>query len=389
MAAPPVYTYELRDLKTNTLFEEVPMEDVSFSKVLNDTGSFSGTIQLPQFNSLGQLRDMYEITTPAHTAVYVFRDSRPSWGGIVWTTGYDSESGKLTLGAADWWSYFDHRRVLPVLAAEAYTDTTVIAELSTVYDNVDQNEIARQLVAQAQAHTGGTIGIVTDTTTSGFLRDRAYPGFSTTPLGDVLRNLTGIIDGPDIRFDVGPAGADGKPVRRMMIGDPVLGQQGAPWVWEYGGAILSYQWPRDATRMRTRSFAIGEGSDKLTPIGAYQDADRYADGWPLLEGDSSYDRTSGDTGTLGAHAQADQESVGLPVVLPTIVVRGDHDPAISDVSPGDDGRVIIRDWYHGFAPPNGTRGLDTRARIVRLDVKPTADGESVTYTMAPLLEGGF
>lgn len=382
----PVYTYEIRDLASNALLETVPLRDTSFTKVLNDTSSFSGSLPLPLYNSLGQLREAYELTTPAHTCVYVYRDTKPVWGGVIWTSNYDSEQGQVQIGAADWWSLLDHRKILPVLAAQAFTDTAFVAQLKTTYSSTDQNEIARQLLTQAQAHTGGNLGIVASTMNSGILRDRTYPGFSMTSLGDALRNLAGVIDGPDIRFDVGAAGVDGKPVRLMLIGTPRLGQEGSEHVWEYGANIQSYTWPRDATRMRTRSFAVGEGSDEGTPIGVFEDTGLYANGWTLLEDDSSYDRTSGATSTLIDHAQADQELGGLPVVLPQLRVRGDVAPTVAELSPGDDGRVVINDHFHGYAPPAGNRGLDTYMRLVHMDVKPTEAGELATLTMAPMLE---
>lgn len=379
----PVYTYEIRDLRTNVLMETVPLVDVSFEKVLCDSGTFKGALPLPLYTSQGALREAYELTMPAHTCVYVYRGTQPIWGGVIWTSSYDSETGKVALGAADWWSLLDHRKILPLLPANAFTDTSVLAKISTVYTGLDQNAIARNLLTQAQL-TVGDLGIVADAGNSGFTRTRTYPGYSTTPLGDELRNLSRDLDGPDIRFDVDPAGADGKPVRRMLLGNPKLGQVGAPWVWEYGGNVKSYVWPRDATRMRTRSFAIGEGSDKNTPIGVAEDVNLYALGWPKLEDDTTYSRVQGDTGTLINHAVADQAVNRLPVTLPTIVVRGELPPTVAEVSPGDDGRLLIEDEFHGYAPPRGSRGLDARMRIVKMKVTVSAE-ELATYTMAPLL----
>jgi hypothetical protein len=384
----PVYTYEVRDLATNVLLEEMPFDGVTYTKALNDTSSFSGTLALPLLDSLGGLRDAYELTTPAHTCVYVYRDARPVWGGVIWTTTYDSNTGKLNVGAADWWSLLDHRKILPLLGPTAFTDTSVVAQLATTFTGADQNAIARGLLAQAQAHTGGNIGIVASTVDSGIYRDRTYPGFSMTSLGDALRNLSQVIDGPDIRFDVAVelTGA-GAPIRQMLLGDPQLGAVDSGHVWEYGGNVSSYSWPRDGTRMRRRSFAVGEGSDKLTPIGVYEDTSLYANGWPLLEDDTSYDRTSGTTDTLPDHARADQQLGHLPVALPMLVVKGEAFPTVAEITPGDDGRVIINDHYLGYSAPNGNRGLDARMRLIRMEVRPTDTGEAATLTMAPMLEG--
>ncbi|MFC6094728.1 hypothetical protein [Saccharothrix lopnurensis] len=377
--AQAVYTYELRDLRTNLLLATVPLLDVQFSKVLNDTSSLQGTLPLPLFNSLGQRREVFELTTPAHTCVYAYRDNTPVWGGIIWTTDYDSEANAITIGAADWWSYLDHRKILPVLTGAAFSITDHIGQLAVGY-TAQYSAIARQLLALAQAHTGGDLGIVATTGDYGSTHERTYPGYSMTPLGDQLRNLTENLNGPDLRFDVGPVDEQGRPTRRMLIGTPDLGAVD-DHVWEWGGNLLRYKWPRDATKMRSRSFAIGEGSDRATPIGAYEEPGLYALGWPLLEDDTGYDRTTG-SATLIDNAQADQQVLRLPVVLPTFVVNGAAYPTITEVSPGDRGRLLIRDDYHGYQP-----GLDTTARVVQLEVTPESEtGEEIAITAEPQVE---
>lgn len=377
--ATPVYTYEIRDLATNLLMATVPLTQVTFNKVLNDTSSLQGTLPLPLFNSLGQRRETFELTTPGHTCVYAYRDNTAVWGGIIWTTDYNSEANEIVIGAADWWSYFDHRKILPVLTGAAFASTDVVAQLAVGY-TAQYSAIARELLALAQSHTGGDIGVVATAADYGDPHSRTYTGYSMTPLGDQWRNLSGNLDGPDLRFDVGPVDEQGRPARLMLIGTPDLGLAADHDV-EWGGNLLSYTWPRDATKMRTRSFAIGEGSDKLTPIGVSEEDDLYALGWPLLEDDTSYDRTTG-SDRLIDNAGADQQLLRLPVVLPTLTITGTAHPTITEISPGDTTRVIIRDDYHGYTP-----GLDTRARIVQIDVTPDGDtGEELALTAAPQLE---
>lgn len=370
----PVYTYAIADLRTNTLLEEIPLTSVRFNKPLNGSGRFSATWKLDERS--GHLNP-HDLTMPTRRVIYAFRDSRPMWGGVIWSRAYDSERDTVEIGAGEFWSYFDHRKVLPLVPANP--TLTTVAGLSTTYDNVDQNEIARQLVTQAQAHTGGDIKIELDTTVSNTLRDRTYNGYDLTDVGEALRNLAGVIDGPDMVFDVIPS-ATGAPRRILRIGTPWLGQQGSSHVWELGGNAIRYTWPTDGTRMATRAYATGEGVDLGTPIAVHEQPERYDQGFPLLEVEHNYSGAEGES-TLAGHAEADQQAARMPVVLPTIEVRGDIPPTAADINRGDDGWLVVPpDRFH-------RNGFEGAVRVIDMEFAPSIDAERVTLTLAPLLDG--
>lgn len=377
------WTCWLADLRTGVITAEIPLAGAKPSKKLNASGTVSGTWDLSASWRGG---DPYTLTRPARTALYLLRDGRPWWGGVLWTSRYDSDSNQISLGAADFWSYFDHRKVLPTLPAGPAA--TYVAVQSTAYTAVEQNQIARNLVTLAQSHTGGDIGIQMDATSSGVVRDRTYFGYDLTDVGSALANLSQVEGGPDMLFDVLPdLDSNGRVVRVLRLGTPTLGQQGAPHVFEAGGNLLRYTWPSDGTRTATRTFAVGDGMDLGRLIAVAEDTTRYDDGWPLLETDVSYSTVS-ETATLQGHADADLAAAKLPVVLPTLDVRGDGrntlgrvvGPAVGDYAPGDEARVVIADRFF-------SHGLDTTMRIVGIEVDPGYDGiEKATLTMNPLLD---
>ncbi|ANZ35526.1 hypothetical protein BBK82_04960 [Lentzea guizhouensis] len=374
----PVYRYQIADLATNRILEDVRLTGVSFNKPLNGSGRFDATWKL---GAKTRHLDAYDLTMPTRRCIYAWRDDRPMWGGIIWTRKYSSTSQTVTIGAGEWWSYFDHRAVLPLLpASPGIFDLAGLAAPS--YAGIDQNQIARNLVALAQSHTGGDIGIRLDldTTTSGQLRDRTYPPYKLSNAGEMLRNLTGVIGGQDMVFDVAASSTGAAaPDRVLLQGTPWLGQQGSSHVWELTGSATSYEWDSDGTRMATRAYAVGEGVDLGTPIAVSEDSSKYAIGFPLLELDTSYD--GDDPDVLGAHAQGDQEAARLPVVLPRFVVRGDVPPTAADVSRGDDGRLIIPagDLFH-------RRGWDGPVRVVDIKYSPSASAERLEITAAPMLD---
>jgi hypothetical protein len=375
MATAPVYTYLLADLATNHILEEISLTNVSFNKPLNDCGTFNGTWKLGEKTAH---LDPYDLSMPCRRVVYAFRDDRPMWGGIIWTRGYDSNTQTVAIGAGDWWSYFDHRKVLPTFTPDG--TLTQVAGLSVTYSATDQNAIARALVAAAQAHTGGNILVTpADTNTSGQLRDRTYNGYNLTELGDALTNLCNVINGPDIVFDVLPS-TTGAPRRVVRVGTPMLGQQGSSHRWEVGGNVTLYGWPSDGTRMGTRAFAAGQGVELGLPVAVSEDTSKYAGGFPLLENESQYSSAE-DADTLNSHAQADQEAARMPVVLPKLAVRGDTPPTAAEVDRGDDGWLIIPpDLFH-------KHGWEGPVRVVDMTFAPGANAERVELTMAPLLDG--
>jgi hypothetical protein len=388
----PIYTYEVADLRTGVRLGDLPLTGVRYSKRLNDSGSLTGQFQIESRNAVKrQVEDAYDWTTPAKRSLTVYRDERPVWGGIIWTSNYSSKQGTVSVGAGDYWSYFDHRMVLPVLALTPRTGENhkapsldYIATRLTTYTAVDQNLLARNLVALAQAHTGGSLGIVMDASLSGITRDRVYEGHQLIVVGEALRQLAGVLDGPDMLFDVTGADAQGRPIRSLLQGDPYLGTQGSTHVFEYGANLIDYGWPRDGTSMATRQLATGDGMAEGAPITVSEDTVAYTaagGGWPLLEGEQQFTGVLEES-TLQDHADGQQAARRRPVVLPRIVVRGDMSPTVGEWQIGDDATAVISDdWF--------LHGVEAPVRIIGADVSPggTEDGtELVELTVSPLLD---
>jgi|GEM_PF-1335408 len=367
-ATSPEWTYLVGDLRSGLIAGELPLYNVRMSKTLGESGTVNASLLVS-----GAVRgDLYQLTTPARTALYALRGDRVWWGGIIWTRRYNSQSGMLDVGGADWWSYFNHRKVLPVLnpGDEVSTRVTEFAG--------DQNQIARDLVAQAQSHTGGDIGVQLDGSLSGVERSRTYYGYELNSVGDALTALQNVEGGPDMMFDCAPTlDGQGRPVRLLRIGAPTLGQLGTAHVLEYGGNVAGYSWQSDGARMATRWFAVGAGMDYSQLTAWAQNESRHADGWPLLEGESNYS-TVESLSTLQGHAEADLWAARLPVALASMDMVPGKSPGVGEISPGDDARVVIDDDFF-------RAGLDTRMRVVSITVSP-GEVEKATLTMGALTE---
>lgn len=371
---PPVWSYLVADLRTNAILDEIPIAGVSWYKQINDSGTLTASWQL----AVNDIRDANILTTPARTAIYAVRDGAPLWGGLIWTRVYSSKTQTVQIGCGDFGTYFDHRKVVPLLGAVG-ADTHIVGGLSVTYTATEQNEIARQLVALAQSHTGGDIGIQFDTSSSGTTRDRTYFGYELNGTLDMLKLMAGLQDGCDFMFDVTPGVNTDRPNRVLLLGDPQLGQIGSPHRWEVGGNVLDYEWPSDGTAMATREYSLGDGIEQAALIAVAEDFSRYVNGWPVLEDETSYTTVSDDD-TLNQHAASDLVARRLPIVLPKLTVDPTRPPFLGEYNVGDEGQLAIQDaWFRD--------GIDTTIRIVRQDVSPDgSDGETTTLTCAPTLE---
>ncbi len=376
------WTYQLADLRTGAVTADIELTGVRISQRLNAAGTMNGTWVVPRTWAAGS---PYVLTTPARTMGIALRDGRPMWAGPLWTRRPNPERQSIELGFSDFWSLFDSRFVLPPFTPDG--TTSQVSGLGTGFAQVEQNTIVRQLLAQAQEHVGGDLGIIADTVDSGILRDRTYAGHELVDVGTALKQLAEVIDGPDLMFSVSPElDANGRVVKILRIGNPRLGQEGSPHVFELGANALSYTWGSDGTRMVTRAFASGEGIEAGQLIAVAELDTRYSDGWPLLEAETSFNTVSQDS-TLQEHADAELRRNWLPVVTPTITLDASGRdasgqkvfPAAGEVSCGDQVRVVLRDWF--FA----SGGIDTVCRVVAIDYEPEGV-EQMVLTLNPVLD---
>jgi hypothetical protein len=368
---PTRYTYYTADLTTGAITDELPLYDVTFSTELNEAGEFRA--RLPLGDPRITVHRPRELTEPGRAALYVERDGVLVWGGAIWTVKYTSADQHLEIAAAGFLSYFDHRRVLP---ADFDPGTTDLAAVTVSFTDLDQSDIARALVAIAEAHPGGDIQVRPESTApSGITRTLAYPGGGLKSTGEALRELASLEDGPDFLIDVA-YGTDGRPMRRLRVGTPHLGQQGTPHVWEYGANLTGYTWPVDGASTASRVFALGEQGETSQLVAVAEDR---TTGRPLTETEVSYVHLT-DANLLRSQARSALTAVSAPVVLPELTVRADLEPVLGSYQVGDDATVVIKDVFF----PEGTQ-FDVR--ITGIEVTPGNDAgeEQVRLTVTPTM----
>ena len=123
------YRYFVCDLMTNDVLAEIPFKSVSYSKTLNDAGSFSGDVPM---NADTYNLSLYENTMPGRTALYVVRNGVCVWGGIIWGRTYSLIDKIVSVGAAEFTSYFSRRVLWKTWNSDYQASATVSSGVATV-----------------------------------------------------------------------------------------------------------------------------------------------------------------------------------------------------------------------------------------------------------------
>lgn len=357
MIAPP-YRLVFCDLRSDQVLDALPVQGLSIDDFIGKTGSLRGTVPIPNAKVAERAR---RALAPGRTGVWVERGREIWWGGVLWTTSLSSDSRGflgVEVQCGGWESYLYRRQL---------HDTQEAIQ-------VDQLDIVRGLVDYVQNTPGGNIGITYDSHTSGVLRDRTYLRYDLPAIGDLIDDLAAVENGFEWRIS-SYRDTDGRRVKRLQLGYPIIRTGTADIVLDHPGAVLSYAWPTDATgkanawQSRGASINQNQAADSYPLMSELLVADDdIAAGWPRLDGTSDYTTVERQT-TLDGHARADWTAARSPVTIPEVEVLlgGNVTPALL----GATVRVRIRDLWHPDV-------LDARYRVVGMAITPPERGRPET-----------
>lgn len=335
-----VYTYTTANILTGQVIEEIPFDNVRWSKVLNGPGGFSGSIDSRHPKAVRE--NLY----PGKRFLYVLRNGVPVWAGIIWVARFDN--GNIQVAAQGIWSYFRHRRI----------------RIDKLYEQEDQLYIARDLLDYAQSATlnpGGDIGVVVGSETAGIDRDRNYYGFERKPIGEAIEQLAAVENGFDFSIETTESG--GAYTHTFVPEFPYRGRR-TSWTWEVGVHCDLHSWEIDADRMANRMDALGAGDGESMLIATATNATLLSE-FPLLDDTTSY-RDVIYEDTLQEHADAWLIRRQLPLGMPSITLRSTPETKIGSFIEGDEVQVTKID---------GWSELDGWYRIIGYEVQVSEEGD--------------
>ena len=359
------YRYLFADLVTNQILAELPITGVSFTQQLNTAGTFTGHLLLSGVNAAGL--NVANGTIPGRTAIYVDRNGKLVWGGILWNREYSSITQTLTFQAREFLSYFERRRI-----------TT-----TKVYTNVDQVQVALGIVSDSQGVPGGNIQLLynqdpASSNSSGILVSRTYYGYEYKTVLAAVQDLAKQTQGFDFEIDVYYDG-NTNPAKSFNIYYPKMGTMysstnAAAPVFQLPGNIVEYIYPEDASIAANTIYALGAGSNEGKLIQTATDSTKVSTGWPLLEDQANYSDIT-DSTLLSGLAAGQITAVSYPPTTLRVVAPPSTNPEFGSYKVGDEIRIIIND--NRFPT-----GLNAIYRLVALSVAPGEDGpERVTLTL--------
>jgi hypothetical protein len=346
------YRIRFANLFTDALLDEFPLTGVSLEARIGVAGAMSGQIPIAR-GDIATGRRIAAIRASGASAVYVYRNGTPWWGGVVWSkTSASDETGKpsIALSAATFESYLDRVQLGADLAA---------------MPGADQLDIARSFIDGMQADPYANIRLTYDPFQCGVTRDRVlYTAASRPSYLKMLTDLATLDQGFEFAIQILTDPTTGARTRKLRLGYPNL-SSGLTHRLSKPGAILTYSWPEDGTRAATYLMATGSSAQSSVHV----NTTALASGYPRLDLTTSYG-TITDVPTLEAHATADLALASPPVAVPAVRVRLDA----TDLTPqslGDSIRLSIKDELF----PDG---VVATYRLVGMTISPPERGHPET-----------
>lgn len=354
------YRYLFTDTVTGTVLAELSLTNVSFSQALNSAGTLQATLLL---SGVPASANASAATIPMRCSLYVDRDGILVWGGIIWAREYNSANQHIQITAREFESYFEKRRIT---TTQAFT-------------GVDQLTVAQTLVNQAQAVTGGNIGVVVPANTSGVTVNRIYYNYELKTVYQALLDLSRSNNGFDFNIQAYYDGG-GNPAKALQLSYPQSGTRysssnPAIPVFEFpAGNIVEYSYPEDGSAAANTVYTVGAGLAEGKVLLSGVDATKVAAGWPLLEDAVSYSDIV-DVTLLQGLANGRVAAVSYPPTTLKIVAPPYQNPVLGSYKIGDDIRVRITD-------DRFPTGLDAIYRLIALSLTAGENGpERVTLSL--------
>jgi hypothetical protein len=358
------------DLVTGQIVEELPTLQPSgaLSSLLAAYTSTAFRLPIPLGGHGAPPRNWEAATEPGRTMLVAVLGDRPVWAGIVLTRDGGTEA-TVDIGCVSLEGYLDHRWVRD----HSWTGQD------------EASVIVAGLIGDAQIEG---IGFIVDAPATGTLRDRTYADQDDVTVYQRLRELTGVIDGPEWTVVLDWTNANQTAIKKTIRVRKRIGfasaAPNAVFTTGSASAVLSSIGAAEATYKLREDYSSGKGANHIVATSSGEgdtrpqsaparDTALIAAGWPRWEYRYSAGSSILDVATLDGHAQATLGFMARGAKVLTITARADGYPMLgTDWAIGDDvGYELV-----GHRHPDGLSGV---ARAIGWELDASAG------TVSPIL----
>ena len=333
-----VYVFETRG---GALLAEVEPVQVSWGVQANTADDVSVTVDLN--STVEGSRDWRNLGTPWKHSLAVDVGGRV-YGGPIMPHDFGEDDGRLTLAARGLLVALDRRSVLQLAAlTTSLVDGDGLPDpaFDTTIAGFDLGTIGKKVVVQALTWPGWSdVPVVFHADRAG-TRTRTYVGVERKPVAEALDDLSGVQNGPDIRFQLRWTGPDtfgwlyesGTETQPRLQGESVFS-------WEVGqesGLTVS----TNPSRMGSVAWSQGGRADDAIAVAMMYDSFLVDRGFPLLELESDASSTTSSQDTLVAWNVETLRTARVPWEFWSFRVRADRSPFPNEYNTGDLIDVIV------------------------------------------------
>lgn len=382
MVVTPEFRVFIGNMVTGQITADLPAASQSWGVRLNGAGPLDLTTRA----LADELRatDLRNVTATKKNYLAVAYGNTILEAGPIWKRDYNARTGVLKLGGEGLWSILDKVKALnwaQIIAGMEVTRTSL--DLTGLSLGSIAREIVRLSIFGNPYNPG--LPIVLPDVLDGAGNERHYKGYELPYVGDLLRKLTQVENGPDIAFRPRYNAADPTRIEWVMThgspSSPLLYQAGEDWIWDGSvdeSGVSDIGVKEDGSGMADRVWQPGAGSELEMKLATAQDLNliQYAE-YPWTEADAA-SKDVEDPVILQGHANAGMVMARRPVETWDVTVRADNSPILGQYAPGDFARINV---------PEGNPMIEAGNRRVRLMAIDGDNTQTVKLTPAPMPSG--
>ena len=325
----PALTVHAYDIGSGAHLTRLPYTSCSWSDGLNSSGSMSASID---YSRTAVRQNLWELLRCWRVILAVQRGDQVMHAGPLTSYGGDAESRRLSLDCGGCLTLLSKRLVLPRGLKDAWRDDAILVDEQHPASGMaltltgSYPDIIRGLVAETLEW--GPLPISLPAAEGGSYT-RTYYAWDLATVADRINDITGLENGPEIRFD--PRITGNGSLTFDLVADP----EPAHHRWNAmvpGSRVILSKLDGDGADMTCQAWAVGGKDDDRTLMCRRTTTIPTDVGCMFLQSKDTEHTAVSELRTLQEHALADLARGAWPVETYTVKIGEEHDVRVGDTA---------------------------------------------------------